>query len=137
MSQSLPDVAIGLGCDRGTPLATVLHTLDAALAQAGLARAQVRVLATIEAKHDEVSFLALAALGGWPLQFFSAAELAAVPVRNPSATVLRHMGTPSVSEAAAVLAAQATAPQLLVEKFKHKGADGRNATVSIAPFPLF
>ena len=137
MSQGLPDVAIGLGCDRGTPLATELHTLDAALAQAGLARAQVRVLATIEAKHDEVSFLELAALGGWPLQFFSAAELADVPVRNPSATVLRYMGTPSVSEAAALLAAQATAPQLLVEKFKHKGADGRNATVSIAPFPLF
>lgn len=137
MSQGLPDVAIGLGCDRGTPLATVLHTLDAALVQAGLARAQVRVLATIEAKHDEVSFLELAALGGWPLQFFSAAELAGVPVRNPSATVLRYMGTPSVSEAAALLAAQATAPQLLVEKFKHKGADGRNATVSIAPFPLF
>lgn len=136
MSQGLPDVAIGLGCDRGTPLATVLHTLDAALAQAGLARAQVRVLATIEAKHDEASFLELAALGDWPLQFFSAAELAAVPVLNPSATVLRYMGTPSVSEAAALLAAQATAPQLLVEKFKHKGADGRNATVSIAPFPF-
>lgn len=136
MSAALMQVAIGLGCDRGTPLATVLHTLDAALAQAGLVRAHVRVLATIEAKHDEVSFLDLAALGGWPLQFFSAAELAAVPVRNPSATVLRYMGTPSVAEAAALLAAQATAPQLLIEKFKHKGADGRNATVSIAPFPF-
>ena len=137
MSQALPQVAIGLGCDRGTPLATVLYTLDAALAQVGLQHAQVRVLATIEAKRDEVAFLELAALGDWPLQFFSAAELATVPVRNPSATVLRYMGTPSVSEAAALLAAQATASQLLVEKFKHKGADGRNATVSLAPFPLF
>lgn len=136
MNTALPEVAIGLGCDRGTPLATVLHTLDAALAQAGLARAQVRLLASIEAKRDEAAFQELAALGHWPLQFFSAAELAAVPVRNPSATVLRHMGTPSVSEAAALLAAQATAAQLLVEKFKHKGADGRNATVSIAPFPF-
>ncbi|NMM13986.1 MAG: cobalamin biosynthesis protein [Rhodoferax sp.] len=129
-------VAVGLGCDRGTPLATVVHTLDAALAQAGLVREQVRVLASIEAKRDEVAFLELAALGGWPLQFFSAGELAAVPVLNPSATVLRYMGTPSVSEAAALLAAQATAAQLLVEKFKHKGVDGRNATVSIASFPL-
>lgn len=136
MSQALPQVAVGLGCDRGTPLATVLQALDAALAQAGLARAQVRALATIEAKRDEVCFLELAALGRWPLQFFSAAELAAVPVLNPSATVLRYMGTPSVSEAAALLAAQAAAPALLVEKFKHKGADGRNATVSIAPFPF-
>lgn len=136
MNQDLPEVAIGLGCDRGTPLTTVLYALDAALAQVGLHRAQVRVLATIEAKSDEVAFLELAALGDWPLQFFSAAELAAVPVLNPSPTVLRYMGTPSVSEAAALLAAQTTAPQLLVEKFKHKGADGRNATVSIAPFPF-
>jgi cobalt-precorrin 5A hydrolase len=46
------------------------------------------------------------------------------------------MGTPSVAEAAALLAARTSASELLVEKFKHKGADGRNATVSIAPFPF-
>jgi cobalt-precorrin 5A hydrolase len=135
-------VAVGLGCDRGTPLATVAHTLDAALTQAGLVRAQVAVLASIEAKRDEAAFIELAALGAWPLQFFSAATLAAVAVPNPSATVLRYMGTPSVSEAAALLAAQSMAAQampaqavaahLLVEKFKYQGADGRNATVSIA-----
>lgn len=134
MNLVLMPVAIGLGCDRGTPLATVAHALDAALAQAGLVREQVRVLASIEVKRDEVAFIELAAQGGWPLRFFSAAELAAVPVPNPSATVLRHMGTPSVSEAAALLAGQATAAQLLVEKFKHQGADGRNATVSIATY---
>jgi len=55
-----------------------------------------------------------------------------VPVPNPSATVLRHMGTPSVSEAAALLAANTQADQLLVEKFKHQGVDGKNATISIA-----
>ena len=136
MSVPLMSVAVGLGCDRGTPLATVALTLDAALAQAGLVRAQVRVLATIEAKRDELALVALAEQGGWPLQFFSAAELALVPVLNPSATVLRHMGTPSVAEAAALLATDTTAVQLLVEKFKHRGADGRNATVSIAPFPF-
>ena len=132
MSQGLPTLSIGLGCDRGTPLATVLYALDAALAQAGVTRAQVRVLASIEAKSDEAAFLELATLGGWPLRFFSVAELAAVPVPNPSATVLRHMGTPSVSEAAALLAANTQADQLLVEKFKHQGIDGKNATISIA-----
>ncbi len=136
MNSSLMPLAIGLGCDRGTPLATVAHALDAALAQAGLLRGQVRVLATIEAKRDELALIELAAQGGWPLQFFSVAELAAVPVPNPSAKVLRYMGTPSVSEAAALLAAQATVEQLIVEKFKYKGDDGRNATVSIASFPL-
>ncbi len=132
MSGHLAQVAVGLGCDRGTPLATVVQTLDAALAQAGLGRAQVVVLASIEAKRNEPAFAELATQGGWPLLFFSADELAAVPVPNPSATVLRHMGTPSVSEAAAVLAGQTTAAGLVVEKFKHQGPDGRNATVSIA-----
>ena len=135
MSQGLSGVAIGLGCDRGTPLATVLYALNAALAQVGLRHAQVRVLATIEAKRDEVAFVELAALGGWPLQFFSVAELAEVPVPNPSATVLRYMGTPSVSEAAALLAAGTEASHLLVEKFKYQGVDGKNATISIARIP--
>ena len=125
-------IAIGMGCDRGTSLATVAHTLDAALAQAGLVRAHIAVLATIEAKRDEPAFIELAALGGWPLRFFSAAELAVVAVPNPSPTVLRHMGTPSVSEAAALLAAATDARYLLVEKHKHLGADCKNATISIA-----
>ena len=63
------------------------------------------------------------------------AELAAVPVPNPSATVLRYMGTPSVSEAAALLAAGIEASQLIVEKFKYQGVDGKNATISIARIP--
>lgn len=132
MSAVSPSVAVGLGCDRDTPLTTVLQALYDALAQAGLNRAQVKVLASIEAKSNEIAFLELAKVGDWPLRFFSAAELAEVPVPNPSETVLRYMGTPSVSEAAALLAAGAQADQLLVEKFKHQGVDGKNATISIA-----
>lgn len=135
MKRALMPLAIGLGCDRGTPLATVRDALDAALAQAGLLREQVRVLATIEAKRDELALIGLAAQGGWPLRFFSVAELAAVPVPNPSPTVLRYMGTPSVSEAAALLAAGTQACHLLVEKYKHQGVDGKNATISIARIP--
>jgi cobalt-precorrin 5A hydrolase len=123
-------VAAGLGCDRGTPLATVRAALEQALQAAGLGLGDVAVLASIEAKSDEAAFLALAAAGGWPLRLYAAEALAAVPVPNPSATVLKHMGTPSVSEAAALLAA--AAPALLVEKFRWRGADGRHATVSLA-----
>ena len=85
----------------------------------------------------------LAAQHGWPLHWYSALQLAAVPVPNPSVTVQRYMGTPSVSEAAALLAAQADLSALVVEKQKFRGPDGKNATVSIArmaaapftPFP--
>ena len=130
-----PSLAIGLGCDRGTPLATVQQCLQQALALIGGALADVAdvaVLASIEAKADEAAFLQLAAQHGWPLQWYSAAQLAAVPVPNPSATVQRYMGTPSVSEAAALLAAQADLHALVVEKHKLRGPDGKNATVSIA-----
>ena len=123
-------VAVGLGCDRGTPLATVASALERALSTAGLTLAQVGVLASIEAKSDEEAFLQLAAAHGWPWRFYTAEQLARVPVPNPSETVRHYMGTPSVSEAAALLAAAGTT--LIVEKFKLRGEDGKNATVSLA-----
>lgn len=49
-------LAIGLGCDRGTPLATVQQCLQQALALAGGTLADVAVLASIEAKADEAAF---------------------------------------------------------------------------------
>ena len=92
----------------------------------------VATLATIDKTHDEAAILLLAAEQGWPLRLFGAAELAQVPVPNPSATVLAHMGTPAVAEAAALLAANGRMEDLVLEKFKFRGPDGKNATVSIA-----
>lgn len=125
-------LALGLGCDRGTPLATVQDCVRQALARIGARLGQVVAVGTIAAKADEPAFQQLAARHGWPVHHYSAAELAAVEVPHPSETVRRYMGTPSVSEAAALLAAGADMSALLVEKHKWRGADGRNATVSIA-----
>jgi cobalt-precorrin 5A hydrolase len=125
---------VGLGCDRGVPLGTVRDAVLAALAQIGAQPAQVKAAASIVLKRDEVAFLALAKELGWPLHFYGAHDLAQVEVPHPSETVRRYTGTPSVSEAAALLAAGAGTPMraLVVEKHKHKGEDGRNVTVSIA-----
>ena len=84
---------------------------------------------------DERAFLELALQYGWQIHFYAAFELAAVPVPNPSETVRRHTGTPSVSEAAALLVAHTDATQLIVEKHRLRGSDGRSATVSIARIP--
>ncbi|MBT0571325.1 cobalamin biosynthesis protein [Curvibacter sp. CHRR-16] len=139
-----PALYLGLGCDRGTSLATLEQAVrDAlALASAKLAQVQVQVqaVASITLKADESGLLALAQAHGWPLCFYTPAELATVPVPNPSETVRRYTGTPSVSEAAALLLAghhtglshALPASHLLVEKHKHLGADGKNATVSVA-----
>jgi len=128
-------VALGIGCDRGTPVETIDGAVMEALAAAGADAANVVAVASIDLKADEVGLLALARQRGWPIRFHSAEDLAAVPVPNPSETVRKHTGTPSVSEAAALLAAGADASHLLVEKHKVRGADGRHATVSIAKMP--
>ena len=128
-------VALGLGCDRDTSLATVREAIDAALAACPARLADVAAVASIDLKADEPALLQLAAEHGWTIRFYPAAELAPVDVPHPSETVRRHTGTPSVSEAAALLAAGTDMTQLLIEKHRHRGPDGRNVTVSIARIP--
>ena len=125
-------VALGIGCDRNAALQTLQNAVAQALAQAGLTHKAVTVCASIDKKNDEVALLQLCQQRGWPLQFYTAAQLAEVEVPNPSEVVRKYMGTPAVAEAAALLAAHTDMTGLLVEKFKHCGADGKNATVSIA-----
>ena len=128
-------LALGLGCDRGTPAATIRQAIDEALARAGATLADVEAVASIDLKADEAGLLEVARACGWTLRFYAAAELAQVTVPNPSETVRKHTGTPSVSEAAALLAAGTDLSHLLIEKHRRRGPDGRNATVSIARMP--
>ena len=128
-------LALGLGCDRGTPAATIRQVIDEALARAGATLADVEAVASIDLKADEAGLLEVARACGWTLRFYAAAELAQVTVPNPSETVRKHTGTPSVSEAAALLGAGTDLSHLLLEKHRLRGPDGRNATVSIARMP--
>ena len=128
-------IALGLGCDRNTPLATVKAAIDQALALCQASLDDVNAVASIDLKADEPALLQLAAEQGWNIRFYPAQELAQVDVPNPSETVRKHTGTPSVSEAAALLAAGADQTHLIIEKHKLRGPDGRNATVSIARIP--
>ena len=128
-------LALGLGCDRGTPAATIRQAIDEALARAGATLADVEAVASIDLKADEAGLLEVARACGWTLRFYAAAELAQVTVPNPSETVRKHTGTPSVSEAAALLAAGTDLSHLLIEKHRLRGPNGRNATVSIARMP--
>jgi len=128
-------VTLGIGCDRGTPTDTIARTVVEALALANAEFSDVAGVASITLKGDEPGLIALALQRGWAMVFYTPEQLASVPVPNPSETVRKHTGTPSVSEAAALLAAGAVARDLLVEKHKLRGPDGRSATVSIARCP--
>ena len=129
-------IALGLGCDRGTPAATIAQCIAEALLACDKTLADVQAVASIDLKADEAGLLQVIAENGWLCLFYPATELAAVDVPNPSETVRKHTGTPSVSEAAALLAAHADQSHLIIEKHKLRGPDGRNATVSIARMSL-
>jgi cobalamin biosynthesis protein CbiG len=82
-------------------------------------------VATLDRKQGEPGLVAFAAQHGLPVRVYSADALAAVPVAQPSAVVARHVGTPSVCEAAARLAARGG--PLVVAKRK-----SARATVAVA-----
>lgn len=124
-----PVLAAGVGARAGVTEGEVLALLRAALEAAGRRDPAVAVLATAETKAGEAGIAGAAARLGVPLVTYTAAELAAVDVPHPSRTVLGAAGTPSVAEAAALLAA-GPGGALLVPK-----SASPRATVAVARFP--
>jgi len=111
-----PVLVVGVGCRRGTPAGAILELVHAVCAQAKASPKSLGLLASIEAKRDEPGLLEAAATLGVATRFFTAAELADIPVPHPSAVVGKHMGVESVCEAAAKAAS--VGGRLLVPKTK-------------------
>jgi cobalt-precorrin 5A hydrolase len=124
-------VILGLGCDRGTPHETIEKAVRDALALVNLKVSDVVAAASIDKKSDEIGLLSVCKQFGWDCTWYAASELAKVDVPNPSEVVMKYVGTPSVGEAAAILNAGGSKDDLIVEKYKYKGHDGKNVTVSI------
>ncbi|MGW1911354.1 precorrin-3B C(17)-methyltransferase [Streptomyces sp. NPDC002076] len=112
-----PSLVVGVGASRGAPVEEVLGLVEGALREAGLSPRSVAELATVDAKSEEPGIVAAAARLGVPLVTYSAEELAAVEVPNPSDAPLTAVGTPSVAEAAALV----RGGELLVPKRKSQG----------------
>lgn len=98
-----PSLVAGVGASRGVPAAEVGELLHRVLAEAGLDPASLRCLASADVKADEVGILSTADALGVPLVTWPATRLATVDVPHPSEVVRAAVGTPSVSEAAALL----------------------------------
>ena len=114
-----PSLWLGMGCERNTSLSLLERLLEQTLGDQQLAPESVAGLASIDRKADEPALLALAAKRGWPVRWFGADSLAAVPVPTPSAAVAQEMGTASVAEAAALLAAGPAAQLLQTKRIEH------------------
>ena len=97
-------VVAGVGCRRGTPASEIKSAIKEACDRHGVDYQAVGALASIDVKHDEAGLAETAAFLGAKLYFFSANRLAAMD-RRGSDFVAATVGTPAVSEPAALLAA--------------------------------
>ncbi len=120
-------LVVGLGCQRGCDLHTLLGLFDSALAQRGIDRQRITALASIDLKRDEPGLLALSRLLDLPLHCFSAAQLAVYEDRlsHKSAVAFTHTGCHGIAESAALALAEhlANAPaRLLITRQKNARA---------------
>ncbi len=123
--QYIPNiVTIGFGLShQAEPAEEIYNEIEQAIMDQGLFP-YAKQWCTIDAKANE-PFVALLRKRGETVCFFSAEELAAVEVPNPSETVQKHVGTPSVCEAAAILGSNHG--KLVIPKVK-----GKNWTAALA-----
>jgi len=96
---------------------SIYDEIDEAFADHGILPCAHRYC-TIDVKQDEEFVDFLKEEYEAEVVFFTAEELETVKVPNPSATVQKHVGTPSVCEAAAILGSNHG--KLIIEKIKGK-----------------
>ena len=111
-------LGIGLAREAG-PTRKVQKAIFKDLEREGIFLPAIASISTIDAKSEEPVVKAFKKK--YPVYFYTAEDLAKIEVPHPSKTVMKHMGTPSVSEAAALLSSGND--QLLMPKKK-----GENCT---------
>jgi len=124
-----PGLWVGLGCQQGVSSTLIAVAIHQVCALHNLNTALILGIATLDTKATEVGILDLCTERQWALRWFSAEQLRVVQVLKPKANVMAKVATPSVAEAAAILAAQAP---LLVGKqiIRQPGEPG--VTIAIA-----
>ncbi len=97
---------VGVGCERGTSRELIETAIERVLQAHHLAMGAIAGIATIDIKATEAGLVELCSDRNWPLQTFKAEILRSIAVPTPSTVVEAEVGTPSVAEAAAILAGQ-------------------------------
>jgi cobalt-precorrin 5A hydrolase/precorrin-3B C17-methyltransferase len=118
------DLVLGVGCSSGAAANEIEELARRALAACGASIESLIEIATIDRKREEPGLLQFAERWHLPVRTYTAHELSSVDVPNASPAVAKAVGTPSVAEAAALLA---SGGELLVEKQRSS-----MATVAVA-----
>ncbi|MEU6295750.1 Rv2231c family pyridoxal phosphate-dependent protein CobC [Streptomyces erythrochromogenes] len=117
-------LVVGVGGRAGVSVEEVCALVEETLRGAGLSAESVTALATVDVKAAEPGIAGAAERFGVPLLGYPADRLAAVAVPHPSEAVRAATGTPSVAEAAALVAGG----ELLVPKRRSLSATCAVAT---------
>jgi cobalamin biosynthesis protein CbiG len=107
---------IGIGCQRGVSQLVIQHAIESVFTEYNLDLATIVGLATLDRKANEIGLVDYCRKSGWFLKTYSPERLNSVTVARSSQLVSTLVGTASVSEAAALCAAQTDI--LLVPKQK-------------------
>ncbi|MER3435384.1 MAG: cobalamin biosynthesis protein CbiG [Leptolyngbya sp. ERB_1_1] len=117
---------LGIGCRRGTSKQTINSAIAQVLEQHQLSSGAIVGIATVDRKRHEAGLLEYCQEHELPLSLFSADQLQAIAVPNPS---VDRIGTPSVAEAAALCAAGSNILRV------SKQAIEKTVTIAIAQIP--
>jgi precorrin-4 C11-methyltransferase len=123
-------LSLGIGCRKGASAEGVAAEISGTLVAAGWLPQAIGTVATIELKKDEPLIASLCKHFEAAPKIFSAEELAAIAVPNPSERALAATGSPSVAEAAARLAAHGG--ELVIEKRKRALTAASDFTFAVA-----
>ena len=126
----VPRIAVlGIGCRRGTTAEHLEAAFAAFCRESGLAPQGVAAAASIDLKRDEPGLAAFCQDHGWSMDFYTAAQLRAVPGSfTASGFVTSVTGVDNVCERAAVLA---SGGKLLEPKWAR---DGVTFAAALRPF---
>ena len=120
---------LGIGCRRGTTAEHLEAAFAAFCRESGLAPQGVAAAASIDLKRDEPGLAAFCRNHGWSMDFYTAAQLRAVPGSfTASGFVTSVTGVDNVCERAAVLA---SGGKLLLPKWAR---DGVTFAAALRPF---
>lgn len=123
-----PNLAVGIGCRRGTPLLSIRQAVEDACRQIGRSLHSIHIVGSTILKSDEKGLLDFCNKLGKPIRFFSNDEIQNCITNNNlpiSRFVEKEIGVGNICEAAALLAGQTN--KLLLNKTKYQGI-----TVAIA-----
>ncbi|MFM7363915.1 MAG: cobalamin biosynthesis protein [Cuspidothrix sp.] len=96
---------VGVGFQKGISQELINSSIKKVFDEHELVYAHIAGIATIDNKASEIALLKFCQLEKFPLRTFSAELLNRVFVPNPNHNIIKLMGTSSIAEASAILAA--------------------------------